>query len=251
MKRLLVLVISLFVLSVGLFAMPLFPLTVTKLPLSNGHTLELNFFAPKESLPFFDKSILTNGFAQLSKTYNLSNDFSVYFTPQSTNELLFMVSFDGLTSGLSATLHPTTNAAGLRGLPLAAPRDALAIVQSWYKSFLANPSTNKSDSFVPLMRKTTFIVDYSATAPITGGGVRLAMHGSFQDDTPVFGPKMELMQLDASFLTHHIELASPDYLDSLQNDYFYILDPISDPANPGLKRESVTVYMLFDKTAPK
>jgi hypothetical protein len=249
MKRLLVLLISLFVLSVGLFALPLFPQTKVINPISNGHTLELSFFAPKESLPFFDKSILMNGFAQLSKTYNLDNNFSISFNPQNTGELMFLVSFNNIPLDHNASLHPSTNAAGLRGLPLAAPRDALAIVQSWYKSFLSNPSTEKSIDFLSTMRRTIFVINYFATAPVSGKVAALTMHGVFQDDTPVFGPKIELMDY-STFMNHHIELASPDYLQTLQNDYFYVLDPINDPANPGLKRESVYVYFLFDKVAP-
>ena len=252
MKRLLVLFLSLLALSSGLIALPLYPqLPAVNLPLINGHKLELNFYAPKEALPFFDASILQKGFAKLSANYKLTNDFTVSFVPGDTGTLGFIVTFDGLDSGLSNTLYPRTNAIGLHGLPLVAPRDALEIVNAWYKSYLANPSQDKSDSFVSSIRKTTFIVDYYATSPITGGGLQLAMHGSFQGNTPVFDPKMEIMQLDLSLTTYHIALASSDNLQALQSDYFYVLDPIDDSANPGLKRESVFVYVLFGLPLPQ
>jgi hypothetical protein len=77
------------------------------------------------------------------------------------------------------------------------------------------------------------------------------MHGSFQGNTPVFDPKMEIMQLDLSLTTYHIALASSDNLQALQSDYFYVLDPIDDSANPGLKRESVFVYVLFGLPLPQ
>ena len=250
MKRFLVFLLSLFALTAAVSALPLFPQTKVMLPLSNGRSLELDFFGPKDAILFFDESILTDGFAQLSKAYKLNNDFSVSFIPQNTNELQFIVAFDSIPSDHNASLHPSTNAAGLRGLPLAVPRDALILVQSWYKSFLANPSPNKSVDFLSTMQRTTFIVDYSATAPITGKGAMLAMHGVFQNDTPVFGAKMELMDY-STFSAHHIDLFSADYLQTLQTEYFYVLDPIKDPVNPGLKRESVFVYFLFDTTAPK
>lgn len=251
MKRLLVLLLVLFAFTTGLFAFPLFPQqAVVKYQLANGHKLELDFFGPKDGLQYFDKSVLTDGFSQLAKTYKLTNDFSVSFAPQNNGELLFLVSFDGFQSGLDSSLHPTTNAAGLRGLPLIAPRDALAVVLAWYKSFLANPSPDKPASFVASMRKTTFTVNYSATSPATGHGLQLAMHGSFQDDVPVFDSKMEVMGFK-TFVNSHITLADDSYVQTLQNDYFYVLDPISDPNNPGMKRESVMVYALFDTTAPK
>jgi len=251
MKRLLVLFLLLFTLTTVLFAFPLYPQqTVVKYQLANGHKLELDFFAPKDSLQYFDSSLLTDGFAQLAKIYTLTNDFSVSFAPQNTGELLFLVSFDGLSSGLSSSLHPTTNAEGLRGLPLDAPRDALAVVLAWYKSFLTNPSPDKSVSFISSMRKTVFTVNYSAMGPGTGHGLQLAMHGSFQSDTPVFDSKMEVMDF-STFINSHITIADDSYVQALQNDYFYILDPISDPNTPGVKRESVMVYALFDKVAPK
>lgn len=249
MKRIVLFLVVLFTLATGLFAIPLFPQTVVKYPIANGHLLELDFFGPKDASSYFDKSILTDGFAQLSTSYQLTNDFTVSFVPHNTGELVFIVNFQGLTSGLSS-LHPTTNAAGLRGLSLVAPRDALAIVQAWYKSYLANPSQDKSDSFVASMRKMTFIVDYSVTSPVTDKPATLVMHGTFQGDAPVFDSKMNLTDY-STWTNYHISLYDPGYAATLQNDNFYILDPISDPTNPGVKRDNVTVYMLFDKTAPK
>lgn len=250
MRRLLVLLLSLFALASGLFAVPLFPKTVENYTLANGRKLELDFFGPKDALQYFDKSVLTDGLDQLSKTYTLVNDFTVSFVPDNKGVLGFIVDFDGTTSGLSATLHPTTNAAGLRGLSLVAPRDALLVIQAWYKSYLANPSKDKSDSFVTAMTKTTFFVDYSATSPITGHGAQLVMAGAFQGDTPVFDPRMGVSDY-STFTNYKIKLFDPSYAATLRDDYFYVLDPLSDPANPGVKRDNVSVYMLFDKVAPQ
>lgn len=251
MKRLAVFLIALLTLVTGLFAFPLYSnQTKVNYTLANGHKLELDFFGPKEALQYFDTSVLTDGFTQLSMTYKLTNDFTVSFTPQDTGELLFLVSFDGEDSVLSSTLHPTTNVAGLRGLSLVAPRDALTIVQSWYKSYLANPNQDKSDNFVSLMRKTIFIVDYYATSPTTGKLVALAMPGTFENNTPIFDPKMDLTDY-STWINYHIRLYVATYEAALRDDYFYTLDPISDPNNPGVKRDNVMVYALFDKTAPK
>lgn len=249
MKRLFVLFLSLFTLATSLCAIPLFPQKVVKYPLANGHNLELDFFGPKDALQYFDASVLTNGFSQLSTTYNLTDDFTISFAPQNTGELLFLVSFDATDSGLGKSLHPITNAAGLRGLPLVAPRDALVIVQSWYASFLSNSSQGKPDSFVSSMRRTIFTVDYSASAPSNGKLVTLMIPGSFQNNTPVFDSKLGLTDY-STWTTYHIKLNDPSYTAALQTDYFYILDPIEDPNNPGVKRDSVMVYALFDKVVP-
>lgn len=251
MKRLLVLLISLFTLAAGVFAFPLYlPPNVVKLPLSNGRSLQLNFAAPKDALPYFDNSILQDGFSKLSGTYKLSNDFTVTFAPQDTRELQFGLSFDSMPQDHIAALRPVANAQGLRGLPLLAPRDALAVVQAWYKSFLANTSPDKPTAFLATTQKTIFTVIYDTKAPLSGKPVGLTMSGTIQNDTPVFKPHLDVEEY--STLTNHgIDLSDQAYLQALQSDSFFILEPISDPDNPGLKRKSVFVYMLFDKTAPK
>ena len=88
MKRLLVLLISLFVLSIGLFAMPIYPNTVSNLPLANGHTLKLDFYAPKDALPFFDQTILANGFTKLLSDTKLSCDFSLVEVPTRSRDCI-------------------------------------------------------------------------------------------------------------------------------------------------------------------
>ena len=77
----------------------------------------------------------------------------------------------------------------------------------------------------------------------------LMMPGSFQNNTPVFDSQAGVDRL-FHWTTYHIKLFDPSYTAALQNDYFYILDPIEDPNNPGVKRDSVMVYALFDKVMP-
>ena len=88
--------------------------------LANGCKFELDFFGPKDALQYFDKSVLTDGFAQLSNTYKLTDNF--HGLPCSPRTLggarLSSLLSTPLISGLGKSLHPTTNAAGLRGLPL-------------------------------------------------------------------------------------------------------------------------------------
>ena len=99
------------------------------------------------------------------------------------------------------------------------------------------------------MRRTIFTVDYSASAPSNGKLVMLMIPGSFQNNTPVFDSKLGLTDY-STWTTYHIKLNDPSYTAALQTDYFYILDPIEDPNNPGVKRDSVMVYALFDKVVP-
>ena len=82
MNRLLVLLLGLFALTTGLFALPLYPqVPSVEHSLFNGHKFELDFFDTKEALPFFDASILQQGPSQLSATYNADTDFTVNFVP--------------------------------------------------------------------------------------------------------------------------------------------------------------------------
>ena len=100
------------------------------------------------------------------------------------------------------------------------------------------------------MPKTSIIVDYYATSPLYGRALTLVMKGAFQGDKPVFNSHLDLMEFP-TFLNHTIELAAPAVFQALQDDYFYVLDPLVFPVILGPKRESVFVYMLFDMTAPK
>lgn len=252
MKRLFVLFLAVFSTVVSLSAFPLYPNpNETKLKLANGHTVTLDLLIPKEAVQYFDNSIIQDGFSKLSTTYKLANDFMVSFVPQDSHELMFLVVFDDIPQDHATTLRPSVNSQGLRGISLAAPRDALLIVQAWYKSFLANTSPDKPSAFLATMQKTIFTVDYFTTSPVTNNGVMLIANGVIQNDVVVFAPHLDVSEEYPIFKDHKIDLANPSFAQALQNDSFFIVEPINDPDNPGLKLESVYIYILFDKTAPK
>ena len=218
MKRLFVFFLVVFATVASLSAFPLYPNpTETKLKLANGHTVKLEFLTPKEAVQYFDNSIIQDGFSKLSTTYKLANDFTVFFNPQDSHELLFFVSFDSIPQDHATALRPSANSQGLRGISLAAPRDALLIVQAWYKSFLANTSADKPTDFLATMEKTVFTVDYYTTSQVTNNAVSLVAKGVIQDDAVVFTPHLDVGEI-MTFTNHSIDLADPTYPQSLRND---------------------------------
>ena len=253
MKRLLVLFVSLFLLSVGLFALPLYPNTVSKLPLTNGHTLEVDFYAPKDALPFFDQTILTNGFIKLLADTKLSCDFSIVFMPRSTHDIEFSVSFDNIDAATADAIKPAPNSYRTRCLPLLVPRDALMVLLSWYNSYLTNQDPAKTTGFVQPNQPLVFHVFYGCKG-------QLSLHGKFlinnimsmvpPSNRPIFDPAMIYTDLK-TFNSYDIKFYNSRDVPYLTMSYGFVLDPIVDPSDSAITRTSVLVYKLFGMPTPE
>ena len=130
MKRILVIVTGLVILSMRLFAIPAYPKTDATYALPNGHSIALEFYAPR-STPFFDASILVNGFAKIADTYKINEDFGVSLVVHTNNELRMGVFFNNLQAADIESLrpYPIQEVAGMAHfLPLIVPRDAIQVV---------------------------------------------------------------------------------------------------------------------------
>jgi hypothetical protein len=251
MKRLLVLFLSLFALSSGLFAFPAYPKNDTTYRLPNGHTIELEFYAPQEALPFFDASLLVNGFAKIAETYKINEDFGILFVVHTNNELRLGVVFKDLQAADISDLKPMQGGNGLHLLPLIVPRDAINVVESWFVSFLQNKSADKPTDFLKSIQSTPFYVQYQTK--LSNGS--LLIEGNFYGSTPselrpVFNSTMDIEDL-STITNHKISLDPQDfYLSMLQNFYTFVLDPLDDQNNPGQRTENIFVYWLFGLPSP-
>jgi hypothetical protein len=255
MKRLLLLILGLGTLTMSVFAMAAYPKTDATYSLPNGHHIKLEFYAPKEALPFFDPSLLVNGFAKISDTYKINEDFDISLVVHTNNQLRLGVFFLDLQAADIESLRPLpvqeSNGAA-HFLPLIVPRDAIQVVFSWLQSFLANKSADKPVAFLKSIQSTPFFVQYQSK--LNPGS--LAIEGQrFQGQTladlkPVFDATM-ILQDFSTITVHKISLdPTPTNTTMLENAYAFMLDPLDDQDNPGLRTENIFVYWLFGLPPP-
>ena len=179
----------------------------------------------------------------------LTNDFTVSFNTQDMASVCSSFLSAWRTFGPQPLLAADANVAWSSAcLHSGRPSRCLTDRPVWYQSSWRNPNQDKSDDFVSLMRKTILLSTIRNL--LLPANCALAMPGTFENNTPIFDPKMDLTDY-STWINYHIRLYVATYEAALRDDYFYILDPISDPNNPGVKRDNVMVYALFDKTAPK
>ena len=243
MKRLLLLVLGLVVLSMSIIAMPAYPKTDATYPLPNGHKITLEFYAPKEALPFFDPSILVNGFAKIADTYKINEDFGLSFVVHTDNWLQLGIHFDHLKTSDIEFLKPIPGN-GLYQLPFIVPRDAINTFADWFSSFASNKDPDKPEAFLVKVQRATFFIDYDCISISKG---TLAITGTFSGK-PVFDSTMSIE--DYSTLTFHKITLDPRYDSWLQNFHTFVLNPLDDLYNPGLRTENIFVYWLFGLPPP-
>lgn len=255
MKRFLILVLGLAILTMSAFAIPAYPKTDAAYALPNGHKITLEFYAPKEALPFFDPSILVNGFAKIADTYRIGEDFGVSLVVHTNGELRMGVFFNDLQAADIESLRPLPiqeTAGTAHFLPLIVPRDAIQVVFSWLQSFLANKSADKPVAFLKSIQSTPFFVQYQSK--LNPGSLAIEgqrFQGQTRDDLkPVFDATMNLE--DFSTITVHKISLDPKPMNTmmLENAYTFVLDPLDDQANPGLRTENIFVYWLFGLPPP-